>query len=244
MNQKKHNKNSSRKGSASASRKTKKSSMRGTLSEYDPSASNLALRVPRRIGLILPDRYRTGLRYWKSVSTSLAVANSAAFRFSPSNAFDVDPLFGGTNMSGFVELATLYSTYRVIASHIKCETVNPSSTQPVMTYVAPLNVDPGAAPSAAFILSLKEQPYAVSKTATLAGGPICTLDNVMSTERIFGSKSALFDDNFAAPVTGGPTNNWYWVVGLYAFNVIAPAVFTNITIEVDVEFFNRKDLLS
>jgi hypothetical protein len=172
------------------------------------------------------------------------VANSQAFRFSPSNAFDVDPLLGGTNMSGFTEMSSLFSTYRVLDSTIKVETTNPSTTQPVVSFLAPVNVDPGAAPSAAYILSIKEQPYSTAKSIGLLGAPLATIGSKMSTERIFGSKAALFDDAFAAPVTGSPANNWFWVIGLYAFNVIPAAIFSTVTIDVDVEFFNRKILLN
>jgi len=231
------NRNKGKKSRASSERKNKNSLVRR---EGVNSLSNAHQGIPRSVGLIMPDRYVTNLKYWKALTYNLSVTNYGSQRFSPSNAFDVDPLIGGTAMSGFLELVALYGSYRVVSSKCKLEFANPSSTVPLKVWLCPVNIDPGATPSLAYQLALPEQPYCKSKTAPLVGGPICTLSSKMSTERIYGSKMVLFDDNFSAPVTGSPNNNWFWVVGCYGFAVIAGITYANVMIDVEVEFYDRK----
>jgi hypothetical protein len=206
------------------------------------SISNTEQRIPRQVGLILPDRYRTNLRFWKQVSLNFVANNAVSIRFRPSSAFDVDPVVASTAMSGFVELSALYNSYRVLSSKIRTEAVTTSAANPVNIYVAPVNFDPGATPSAANILALREQPYAKSRLIGLSGSPSIKINSTMSTEKIYGSKMALFDDNFAAPITASPNNNWYWQIGAYSFVLDPSLTWVTITIEVDVEFYDRNFL--
>jgi hypothetical protein len=204
------------------------------------SINNTVQFIPRGVGLILPDRYRTNLRLWKSVSTSLSASNQASFRFSPSNAYDIDPVVASTSMSGFVELSTLYGRYRVLSSRCLVRVVNPSLITPLEITLCPVNLDPGPTPSNAYMNTLKEQPYAAFCTGGLAGSPVAKCQATMSTEKIFGSKMALFDDNFQSVVSASPTNNWWWVIALYASAVIPTnPIITMVTIDVDCEFFDR-----
>jgi hypothetical protein len=195
----------------------------------------------QRIGLatIMPDRLRTSLRYWKLVTFNLAVTSYGSVRFSPSNAFDIDPLIGGTAMSGFTEVAAFYNRYRVLSSTIVVMLNDQSATIPLTSFLAPVNVDPGATPAAGYNLAIREQPYAKSCLSGLLGSPPVLLRANMSTEKIFGSKMALYDDAFSAVVSASPTNNWFWVVGVNAPAVIATSVYVDVRIEVDVEFFDR-----
>jgi hypothetical protein len=203
-------------------------------------ASTLVL--PRQVGLALPDRYICKLRYWKSIQISLNVSNTQAIRFSPSNAYDVDPLLASTAMSGYVELAAIYGAYRVTGSDIMVEATNSSPTHPVRLIVGATNVDPGGTPSAAYVLSLAEQPYAKSTIVSLAGGPASKIKNQLSTERIYGNPMVKYDDNFSAPTTASPSNNWWWVIGIYAQSLFTQVFTVNVTMEVDIEFYNRNFL--
>jgi hypothetical protein len=206
------------------------------------SINNSYQTIPRQVGLILPDRYRTNLRYWKQIKFDFTLSNTLSVRFRPSGAFDVDPTIASTAMSGFVEMSTLYQTYRVLSSEITVQVCNASAVNPANFYVVPVNFDPGATPSAAYILSLREQPYATSKMTGLTGCPAIFIKNSMSTEKIYGSKMALYDDNFSAPVTAIPNNNWYWNIGGYSLILDPNYCTVNIEFTVDVEFFDRNFL--
>jgi hypothetical protein len=198
--------------------------------------------IPRQVGLILPDRYFTRLRYWTNASTNLSATPIQGLRMTPTNAYDVNPALGSTSMAGFAELAALYGQYRVTCSRIKIQLVNPSTSIPIEAIIIPLNYDPGASPSTATVVAWKENPYSKSKMTPLVGGPATTLICDMSTEKINGSKMVYFDDSFAALVTTGPVNNWFWGIGFAAPAVIATLVYFDLTVDLGIEFFGRRPL--
>jgi hypothetical protein len=147
-------------------------------------------------------------------------------------------------MAGFAELSTIYSSYRVLSADIRVEAVNTSAANPVSLIVAPVNFDPGAAPTSSYVLALREQTYSKYKMLALSGSPPSNLMSRMSTEKMYGSKSALFDDNFSSAVNAIPNNNWYWVVAGY-INILDPSLtWVQVTITVDCEFFDRNFLLN
>jgi hypothetical protein len=198
------------------------------------------LKIPKTVGFIMPDRMRTNLRYWKAVQISLNVTLVGGARWSPSAAFDIDPLIGGTVMSGFTELAAIYKSYRVRNSTITAEFSNPSAVTPVMCTVVPTNADPGASPSTTVVLTAREQPYAKSRTSALAGGPTTRIVSSMSTKKIYGSPMTDYDDNFASLVTTVPNNNWFWFVSVYALTLIPSNPITvNVLIEIELDFYDR-----
>jgi len=171
------------------------------------------------------------------------VSNVRAIRFSPSSAYDVDPLVASTAMSGFAELATLYNSYRVLGSQCKVTFLTTSAANPVNVSLTPTNLDPGASPSSAYVFAAKEQPYAKFGTTGLTGSPPLKLNSSLTTERMYGSRAVLFDDSFAALVTTVPTNNWWWVISAYSYVLDPSLSWVTIIIETDVEFYDRTFLL-
>jgi len=175
---------------------------------------------------------------------NLTATTNASVRFRPTGLFDVDPLVGGSNLAGFLELAALYSHYRVLSSKIDIRCSNASTSDFVIFRLGPLNADPGVTPSAAFFLALSEQPYVKTGVCSMIGAPPLNMVNTMSTEKIFGSRSSLFDDNFEALTTAVPNNNWYWIVAASALRTIAQNVDVFMTITCDTEFYGRTYLQS
>jgi hypothetical protein len=208
---------------------------------------NTLLKLPKQVGLIMPDRMYTRLRF--SGITAITVPTTSAvgfYRYRPSSAYDIDPALGSTAMPGYTELAAFYQTYRVTMSRMKIIVVNPSPVTTATVAMGPVNFDPGATPSAGYITAMAGQPYAQYKLAGLLGSPPITLESTMSTEKIFGSRQIYFDDNFNSLVTGIPINNWFWVIGLALPGAPASAIIFQILIEIDVgiEFFDRKPLVN
>jgi len=195
--------------------------------------------IPKTVGLILPDRYRTNLEFSSGFNLNLTATTNASVRFRPTGLFDVDPLVGGSSLAGFIELSALYSHYRVLGSRIIIRVSNASTTDQIIMRLCPLNADPGATPAAAFFLALSEQPYAKTGVAGLIGAPPLVMQHQIATEKIFGSRSSLFDDNFESLVTTVPTNNWYWVVAASALHVTAGAISIFMEIQCDTEFYGR-----
>lgn len=205
---------------------------------------NSALTIPRPVKLIMPDRMITTLKYWKAGIFDLSVINTGAVRYRPSSAFDVDPLVGGTSMPGFVEFGTFYQSYRVHSSRVIVEANNPSVTDLIMYSLGAVNVDPGTSPSAAYVIASHTNPYFRARTCPLNGGPLANLKMSMSTEKIYGTKSVYFDDNFSALVTTNPNNNWFWVLTCYSPSLIPLDIQFTIKIEIDIEFFDRAFLFN
>ncbi len=200
------------------------------------------LSIPKAVGCYMPDRLKTTLRFWKSVAVNLTPTSTAAIRFAPSAAYDIDPTVASAAMVGFAQLAAMYGSYRVHSSYAKVECVNEGDVTTKVTLV-PTNLDPGASPSSNYVISATEQPYAVSRTLSAVGGPITVLENKMSTQKIYGSPMTKYDDNFASLSNTTPNNNWYWVVAFYAMAIATKAVICNFYCEVDVDFYDRVNVL-
>jgi hypothetical protein len=216
----------------------------GRLNQGRDSQDNYVAPL-RTTQLGFPDRMATTLSFFSAPSFAPVVGASAyAYRYAPSNAFDVDPLLGGVTMPGFDEFANVYASYRVLGSRIKVKCTG-IGTAGATIMVLPLNADPGAVVSAATIISWRGQPYCKSKLAGATGSPAIEINNEMTTAKIYASDMVLSDDNFAALVTTAPVNNWYWAVGLYQNFVFATQpVVTDVQILVDVQFYDRKYLVT
>lgn len=199
------------------------------------------LAIPRSVGFVMPDRLRTGLKYWQSSAINLSVVSSGSLRYQPSAAFDIDPTVGGATMAGFNEMSALYRSYRVKSSRIKVEIANTSPDSIVNCAIVPTNADPGSAPSSATIIAARQQPYANVKTCPPLGGPMTVLVSTMSTKKIFGNPMTDFDDNFASLVTTIPNNNWFWFISVYSLATIPSTdpVLLNVFIDVEIEFYDR-----
>lgn len=218
--------------------KTANKNGRNAQTRNRPQNGSVIYRLPPGT-LIVPDRFHTHLKYYKSI-VPVFVGNTVAARFQPSAAFDIDPLLGGTFPPGFAELSTLYASYRVRRSVITVDVAAGNAT-PFRTIVVPLNADPGAAPAGGTIIAWDQNPYARSMLVSAAGSPTVRINNAITTEKIFGSNMVHTDDNFAALVTTIPVNNWYWAVGFYtAFATVAAGPMTDVNIVIDIEFYDRK----
>lgn len=232
-------------------RQTQTKKSRNSKTQTDPGQilfreREATLTIPRSVNCVMPDRFKTVLRYRTEVPINLSVVPQQGIRFQPSAAYDVDPLVGGTSMKGFLELSQFYSLYRVLSSSCKVESVNPGITTPYLMTLLPLNVDPGSSPTPLIISDYREQPYAKTKLSALRGGPPISLKQTISTQKMYGSAAVLTDNNFSAGVTSVPINNWYWAIGFDALSVIPSsegAVICYVYIEIDLEFSDRKFLL-
>lgn len=198
------------------------------------------MTIPKGM-IFMPDKITTNLRFWKAFAVNLSATNYAGVRFMPSAALAPDPLTSD-DPKGFAQLAAIYSSYRVHSSTAKLEVVNPSNVTPVQVCLLPVNLDPGASPSASSVASSLEQPYAKRKMSSLIGGPLTTISSSMSTERIFGSSMVRTDDNFAALVNTIPVNNWYWYITFYSLAVIPGGIVAHFFIDMNLTFYDRRRL--
>jgi hypothetical protein len=224
--------------------KNHKKSKNNNIDGLSGQRSNSLVTLPKSVGLIMPDRMYTKLRFYGlgAISISAGFANGARYR--PSAAYDVDPVAASTATPGFSEFAAFYNGYRVTCSRFLTRFVNPSATVGVNVVIVPLNSDPGSSPSFATIASWVSNPYAKHKMLGCGGSKSETLSCLMSTEKIFGSKMVYMDDNFSSLTSSIPNNNWYWGVGVIAPASTTVSITTEIDVEMGVEFFSRKVLAS
>jgi len=195
------------------------------------------MTVPRGI-TIMPDQFKTKLRFWKAFAMNLSASTVGGVRFQPSAAFNPDPLTADVP-KGFAQFAAFYGSYRVHSSTCKVEVVNPSSVTPVQVCLLPVNLDPGASPTAPVVVGSIEQPYAKRRMSSLVGGPLTTITSEMSTERIFGSSMVRTDDNFASLTNTIPVNNWFWFITFYSLAVIPGGIVAHAFIDMDITFYDR-----
>ena len=233
-------------GAKSGTKKNKNSSDDG-----NRSIANDYQTLPRTYKnlsiLGMPDRYITKLQYNGLGNLTVpTTGTSVGSRYRPTSAYDVDPLIASTSTPYFAEFAAIYGSYRVVSSKFVIKTTAQVNTsgQGVLMVITPLNLDPGASPSGATVNSWLEQPYSKKGMVGTAGSPELVLEQVMSTEKIFGSKMVYFDDNFSSSTAGIPTNNWYWGVGAITATAPISALIVNVflCIQMEVEFYNRKQL--
>jgi len=200
------------------------------------------MTIPKRFGFAAP-RLRVNLLFQKQVVVNNVGFTYTNVRFTPTNAYDVDPTLGSTSMAGYSEYANLYRFYRVHSSKILVEFVNQESFG-LMAFVSPFNVDPGANNSAASNIALSNPRTKQLTLGPATGSSIGRITRSMTTSMIGGVNSQSIFDNYSAGVGSGPGNNWYWVVGMFSPSALVNGVFASVRIEIDVEFFEYASIQS
>jgi len=227
-------------------KRSNKRQRRARDNEFAPKRAQTT-SIPRKIW-IMPDRLVTDLSYYGRTSLTILTGEvTAARRWSPTKAYDIDPSIGSTPTAGYSEWAALYGSFRVISASAKFSAVSSSSTSGVSAVLLPLNIDPGSAPADSVVAEWPSNTYAKSKMLGFIGSPPTTLSMRMTTEKIFGSAMVRFDDNFSGLTSGtGPINNWFFAFGLIADSAVAAPLrvpYEN-NFVLRVEFFDRRSLSS
>jgi hypothetical protein len=182
------------------------------------------------------------MQYWKAISFSNT--SPVPVYFKPSDAFDIDPVLGSTALPGFAEFAGFYDRYRVVGAKIQVEAITDSLGAPVMlTFMASNRIL--SAVSITDFVHWRGNPLGKSKTLPSRSGPVTAIERHYSTEEVYGSKEVYYESEFSGPTTGSPVNNWYLYIVNYQFPAAsATTTYVNITIEPEVEFFERKVLVN
>lgn len=198
------------------------------------------LTLPKQLS-VMPDKYRTSLKFWKAQALDLSTTSYTTERFYASGGFP-DPLAPTVVANSFRELVTFYASYRIKASKIMVEVVNTSPSSVIQVTVLPTNLDPTGSPGADYNVAARLQPYARSKMASSQGGPVTRVKNSMTTQRIYGNPMVKFDDKFGAVGTSNPENMWFWVIALYSLASIPSdtPVLMNVFIDFEIEFYDRR----
>jgi len=137
--------------------------------------------------------------------------------FSGNSIFDPGiGISAGQNPVGYVQWENFYSKYRVLSSSVSMRVMaaDASDTAAYVT-IFPCNNNTGVANA----IDAQGQPYVKKGYYNIQSGMSkANLGNHMKTSKIFGQKSILNDDDYAAPFGSVPANEWYWI-----FNVFDPS---------------------
>jgi hypothetical protein len=162
----------------------------------------------------------------------------ASRRYIPTYVYDVDPSLGNTAVPGLAEYGAIYRLYRVRGSQISAAFSN-KETFPVTCYICPVNTDPGLN-TANFSYYLSNRLSKQRNVGPLSGNGVTVLIDAQTTGDFAGVPDTQQLDTYCGSTNGGtaPTNNWYWQVGVLTDGtVLSAGVFINVTVDMDVEFF-------
>lgn len=189
------------------------SSTRGAIDNLENVGLSKTIIIPKSLGFTSP-RLRTNLRFSKDVTVSNVGAFSANLYFTPTFAYDVDPLIGSTAMPGFNEWTTLYTRYVVLSSHIKVDFMN-NEAFPAMVFITPTNLVVAANTTLANVRQLMAQPVSrQSKVGPLTGNGITTIQHSFTTDMFGGTPDVRLDEQYGGTGTASPVNNWNWNIGI------------------------------
>ena len=171
----------------------------------------------RRVGVFMPDRYFTKLKYtyFRQVTDDNTLSPPRrTIEFRGNSLFDPDSSvgIGQAQPLAFDQLVQFYSRYRVYASKIqvRVHSLAGTGTTPYFLAVVPYNTNSSFI-SDNSIEAIVEQPYSryITRNQYDSNAMIKT---IMSTAKIYGvpKTSVKVDDLFSAPVSNNPQNQWAW----------------------------------
>jgi hypothetical protein len=231
----------------SKNQKSKKGSRKGPVKKstgmtrgqsfIDKSNFQEVVVIPRSLGWA-PRRVRASLLYHAfGVVNNVGIAH-ANVRYTPTYAYDIDPLLASTAMPGFTEWGAIYRFYRTHSSSIRV-TFSNKEAFPITSCICPVNFDP-TANTASFANYFSSRLSKTAAAGPLTGNGVNVLQNSFTTADIGGVASIQTLDSYCAQTSGAaaPGNNWYWFVGILTDgSLLVNGVFFDVALTVDVEFF-------
>lgn len=204
----------------------------------NPNASTAQMIIYKHPRQFMPPRLKTCFRFNKS-DVQLNVATFYGnCRFTPTYAYDVDPVVGSTAIPGFTELGGIYRYYRVDAFKTTVSFANKDNVACVV-YISPVNYDPG-------INTGTYQSYLSSRSTRkqfvggLQGNNIGKLTMTTRLSDYAGTSTNIrMGDFYSARCDGStiPSNNMWVMFGTRADANQISGVSYSIDIDIDIEFF-------
>jgi len=212
------------------------------------TANNIAIprgrgntTIPR--GMPMPTTMTAWLNYDDtSILRTNAGQQNVGWRYRMNSAFDPDPLLLTGGVPGFNEYATIYIAYRVIDFRWSITLVS-DELFPMVTYVVPLNTDPGANPSSG--LTLAANPKGTIRALSAIGGPGANFSGTVNLANFFGIAGYNLDDDFNAPVNANPAVQLYLLCGAQSPAVLtASGIVVRARLSYRVVFNRRRNLVA
>jgi hypothetical protein len=204
--------------------------------------------VLNSVGEFAPPSLRVPLVYTDLTTIQTQNGQSQTNWYYGTSAYDVNPLIGTTAMPGYLELAALYNQYRVHSIHLKFEGSNMHTSPVVLSIWPSFEVQTHNALTNINIIEYGGAYKGIRQVISPSGGMdrISCHKKYTLTELVV-NHSWLGDSNYTATVTSNPTTMWNVNMGIAA---TVGTLTTNggiqgiFSVALDVEFFDRKTLLS
>lgn len=209
----------------------------GPFSPRPPQTRKAASRVGP---LATADELDVKLRYVVSDRLYNAAGGGTSREWTPNAAYDVDPLLGSTETSGFDEYALLYSYYRVTGYRYKLEAVS-RETDAIVVYL--FNTNTSITGSAYDVLS--GNPYShIAQLGYYTGGAAkATFSGYMSCAKLLGSNAVESADSLRALTTAAPTDLLLLTVAIQSdsgIGTLPNGISYVLTITMDIRFYGRR----
>jgi len=204
--------------------------------------------VVRQPGFVIPNQTISNMHFWAMQTHSNNGIAYTNVRYTPNNAYDVDPLVGSTAIAGLTEMAAFYSGMRVIKYRYDIDISN-NEAFPVTVYCVPILI-PGTDPGADTISGLDYPMNPLSKTFVLSakgGQDRCKFKGVVDLPKLY-TKQVLTDDNYAQSTAATLAAGFriYIVLGGLAGSTTftAAGITYSSHFYLETVFYNRKELLT
>lgn len=166
---------------------------------------------------VLPNRFKFHTRYVETSMTVTATSGAPnAYIFRANGLYDPDATIGGHQPIGFDQFMAMYDHFTVIASKIRVELQNTSSTIPALVAIEVSD----SATIATNFNTLLENGLARWRRIEPQGNArdSCVLTKTYSTRRFFGRAAVLAEDNLRGTVAADPSEIAFFKV--YAMNAM------------------------
>lgn len=161
--------------------------------------------------------------------------NFANVRFTPTDAYDVDPTLGSTSMPGFSELGALYRKYRVVAFSATIRFSN-NEAFALTLYAGPANADPGAN-TASYNNYIPNKAFRKFVLSAKGGRDAGVISHRVSVSNFGGAANLDIEDGYSSLTTGGPNNNVWYMIGMYSASNFVSGIWYNMDLDIEMEFY-------
>jgi hypothetical protein len=205
-----------------------------------------------RVGEIMPSEIDVMLPYTATYNFTNSAALYANRPIYSNSAYDVDPALGSTSTQGFAEWAAFYFYYRVIGYRYEIE-VNNGNNIPMIFTILNSNTLNGLSSGYTYTTDLSafsNNPHAQSKLMGHAYNTSAThiFRKQILLSDVVGSLAPETEDNYRALTAASPSDLTYILMGVTSSeggtNYLANTVSVVVRLNMDVRFYNRKQLSS
>jgi len=183
----------------------------------------------------VPPRLRTHLCYAVNKTLNNVGGTAIGARFTPTFAYDVDPVLGSTSMPFFQELYAstttangMYRAYRCNWSEMTVYATN-KEVFPITMILCPINFDPGATGSNTSTV-MSEPQSKIYPMGPLTGNSSVVGKIFGTTEVEGGIKYTEQIDTYTGIGTTAPNENFYMFVGFITDNTAVFSAGVNVVI--------------